>query len=99
MKRDYRTHHDQLVERRESVCEIRMDADRITLTFDKVYPKALARVAEEMENMQLCRYTMVENGRVWLMQPDYGMFGDDEEFRKIVSELFEEENYGIIHID
>lgn len=99
MKRDYRTHHDQLVERRESVCEVRMDADRITLIFDKVYPKALARVAEEMENMQLCRYTAVEDNKIFLMQPDYGMFGDDEEFRQIVSELFEEENYGIIYID
>lgn len=99
MKRDYRIHHDQLVERRESVCEVRMDADRITLTFDKVYPKALARVSEEMENMQLCRYTVVEDNKIFLMQPDYGMFGDDEEFRQIVSELFEEENYGIIYID
>ena len=99
MGRDYRTHHDQLVERRESVCEVRMDADRIALTFDKVYPKALARVAEEMENMQLCRYTVVEDNKIFLMQPDYGMFGDDEEFRQIVSELFEEENYGIIYID
>ena len=99
MKRDYRIHHDQLVERRESVCEIRMDDDRITLTFDKVYPKALARVAEEMENMQLCRYTVIEDNKIFLMQPDYGMFGDDEEFRQIVSELFEEENYGIIYID
>ena len=99
MKKYCKTHHDQLVERRESVCEIRMDADRITLTFDKVYPKALARVAEEMENMQLCRYTVIEGNKIFLMQPDYGMFGDDEEFRQIVSELFEEENYGIIYID
>lgn len=99
MGRGYKTHHDQLVERRESICEIRMDADCITLTFDKVYPKALARVAEEMENMQLCRYTVIEGNKIFLMQPDYGMFGDDEEFRQIVSELFEEENYGIIYID
>jgi hypothetical protein len=96
---DYKPHYDQLVGRRESVCEIRMDADRITLTLDRVYPKALARVAEEMENMQLCRYTVVEDNKIFLMQPDYGMFGDDEEFREIVSELFEEENYGIIYID
>ena len=96
---DYKPHYDQLVGRRESVCEIRMDADRITLIFDRVYPKALARVAEEMENMQLCRYTVIEDNKIFLMQPDYGMFGDDEEFRQIVSELFEEENYGIIYID
>lgn len=59
----------------------------------------MARVAEEMENMQLCRYTVIEDNKIFLMQPDYGMFGDDEEFRQIVSELFEEENYGIIYID
>lgn len=99
MTRNSRTHHDQLIERREAVCEVRMDADRITLTFDRVYPKALARVGEEMENMQLCRYTVVEAGRIFLMQPDYGIFGDDGEFREIVSELFEEENYGIIYIE
>ena len=99
MKRDYRTHHDQLVERRESVCETYMSASHISLIFDKVYPKALTRVAEEMENMQLCRYTVIEDNKIFLMQPDYGMFGDDEEFRQIVSELFEEENYGIIYID
>lgn len=49
--------------------------------------------------MRLCRYTVVEGCSVFLMHPDYGMFGDDEEFRNIVSELFEEENYGIIYID
>ena len=76
-----------------------MSASHISLIFDKVYPKALARVAEEMENMQLCRYTVIEDNKIFLMQPDYGMFGDDEEFRQIVSELFEEENYGIIYID
>jgi hypothetical protein len=99
MERNYKPHYDQLVERREAVCEIRMDADRITLILDKVYSKALKRVAEEMENMQLCRYTVVEEGNVFLMQPDYGMFGNDEEFRNIITELFEEENYEIIYID
>jgi hypothetical protein len=76
-----------------------MSASHISLIFDKVYPKVLARVAEEMENMQLCRYTVVEDNKIFLMQPDYGMFGDDEEFRNIVTELFEEENYEIIYID
>lgn len=74
-----------------------MDADRITLTLDKVYPKALARVAEEMENMRLCAYTIVEDGKLYLMQPDFGLFGDDDEFRSIVAELFDEENYDIIY--
>ena len=99
MVREYKPHFDQVVGRRESVCETCMDADRITLTFDKVYLKTLKRVSEEMENMRLCRYTVVERGKIFLMQPDYGMFGDDEEFREIVSELFEEENYGITYID
>lgn len=74
-----------------------MDADRITLLLDKVYPKALARVAEEMESMRLCAYTIIERNKLYLMQPDFGMFGDDEEFRMIVSELFDEENYEIIY--
>ena len=88
---------DQLIQRRESLCEVRMDADRITLTLDKVYPKAMARVAEEMESMRLCAYTIIEGGKMYLMQPDFGMFGGDEEFRMIVSELFDEENYEIIY--
>lgn len=74
-----------------------MDADRITLTLDKVYPKALARVAEEMENMRLCAYTLIEGSKLYLMQPDFGLFGDDDEFRSIVAELFDEENYDIIY--
>lgn len=88
---------DQLIQRRESLCEVRMDADRITLTLGKVYPKAMARVAEEMESMRLCAYTIIEVGKLYLMQPDFGMFGGDEEFRMIVSELFDEENYEIIY--
>lgn len=88
---------DQLIQRRESLCEVRMDADRITLTLGKVYPKAMARVAEEMESMRLCAYTIIEGGKLYLMQPDFGMFGGDEGFRMIVSELFDEENYEIIY--
>ena len=88
---------DQLIQRRESLCEVRMDADRITLTLGKVYPKAMARVAEEMESMRLCAYTIIEGGTLYLMQPDFGMFGGDEEFRMIVSEMFDEENYEIIY--
>lgn len=88
---------DQLIQRRESFCEVRMDADRITLLLDKVYPKAMARVAEGMENMRLCAYTLIEGNKLYLMQPDFGMFGNDDEFRAIVSELFDEENYEIIY--
>lgn len=88
---------DQLIQRRESFCEVRMDADRITLLLDKVYPKAMARVAEEMENMRLCAYTLIEGNKLYLMQPDFGIFGNDDEFRAIVSELFDEENYEIIY--
>lgn len=92
-----RHQYDQLTQRRESLCEVRMDADRIMLSLERVYPKSLARVAEEMENMMLCRYTLIEGNRLFLMQPDFGMFGNDEEFRMIVSELFDEENYGITY--
>ena len=88
---------DQLTQRRAALCEVRMDADRITLTLDKVYPKAMARVAEEMESMRLCAYTIIEGGKLYLMHPDFGMFGSDEEFLRIVKELFNEENYEIIY--
>lgn len=97
MNRKYKHQNDQLIQRRESLCEVRMDADRITLTLEKVYPKAMARVAEEMESMRLCAYTIIEGGKLYLMQPDFGMFGGDEEFLCIVKELFNEENYEIIY--
>lgn len=91
--------YDQLIARYDAFCEITMDADRIKLELSRVYPKAFKRVAEEMENIRLCRYTVIEGTTLWLMQPDYGMFADDEEFRTIVSELFNEENYNIIYKD
>lgn len=90
---------DQLLQRREATCRMLVDADRITLELDGVYPNTLVRVAEEMENMMLCRYTIIEGGKLYLMQPDFGMFGSDDELLVIVSELFEEENYGIIYKD
>lgn len=93
----YKHQCDQLIQRRESICKVRMDADRITLSLDRVYSKALTRVAEEMENMRLCAYTIIEGNKLYLMQPDFGMFGDDDEFRMIVSELFDEENYEITY--
>ena len=74
-----------------------MDADRIKLALDRIYPKAFRRIAEEMENMRICRYTVIEGTALWLMQPDYGMFADDDEFRRIVAELFDEENYNITY--
>ncbi|MBQ8889082.1 MAG: hypothetical protein IJY59_06300 [Bacteroidaceae bacterium] len=88
---------DQLTERRQAVCELRMDADRILVKTTGVYSKALKRVAEEMENAMLCMYTIVEVDKIYLMQPDFGMFSSDDMFRAIVSELFEEENYEIIY--
>ena len=45
----------------------------------------------------LCMYTIVEVDKIYLMQPDFGMFSSDDMFRAIVSELFEEENYEIIY--
>ena len=97
MTQKFNRKHDQLVARYETVCEVTMDADRIKLELDRIYPKAFARIAEEMENMRLCRYTVVEGTVLWMMQPDYGMFADDGEFRVIVTELFDEENYNIIY--
>ena len=95
MRSNYK--YDQLLARYDTICEVTMDADRIKLELSKIYPKAFARVAEEMENMRLCRYTVIEGKILWLMQPDYGMFTDDDEFRTIVAELFNEENYNIIY--
>lgn len=89
--------HDQLVARYDAYCEVTMDADRIKLALDRIYPKAFKRIAEEMENMRLCRYTVIEGVTMWLMQPDYGMFADDDEFRRIVAEIFDEENYNITY--
>ena len=51
---------DQLLTRYDTVCEVAMDADRIKLALDRIYPKAFKRIAEEMENMRLCRYTVIE---------------------------------------
>lgn len=99
MTQKYKHQHYQLVQRRESLCKVTMDADRIKLELSKVYPKAFKRIAEEMENMRLCGYTVIDGMTLWLMQPDYGMFSDDDEFRNIVSELFDEENYNIIYKD
>lgn len=96
MTQKYKHQRDQLIEQREALCEITMDADRIKLKLDRIYPKAFKRIAEEMENMRLCRYTVIEGNTLWLMHPDYGMFSDDDEFRTIVAELFNEENYNII---
>ena len=97
MAQKYRLKHDQLVARYDTVCEVAMDADRIKLALDRIYPKAFRRIAEEMENMRICRYTVIEGTTLWLMQPDYGMFADDDEFRRIVAELFDEENYNITY--
>ena len=92
-------HIDQLTQRREALCEIYMDTDRIVLTFDKVYPKAVKRTAEEMENLRLCTYAIAEGNEICLIHPDYGMFADDDEFRSIVSQLMNEENYEIIYMN
>ena len=94
-----RKYHDQLIERRQAFCDVTLDADRIKLSLDKVYPKAMARVAEEMENMMFCSYTVIEDDTLWLMQPDYGVIGSDDEFCAAVQELFNEENYEIIYKD
>lgn len=99
MTQKIRQKHDQLVARYDAACEVAMDADRIKLTLDRVYPKAFNRIAEEMENMRLCRYTVIEGTTLWLMQPDFGMFADDDEFRTTVAELFDEENYNITYKD
>ena len=82
-----------------TMCEVQMYADRIKISFGKMYPSALGRIADSLEEMRICEFAIKDETSISLMRPDYGMFGDDEEFREIVSELFEEENYGITYID
>lgn len=99
MASKYKRQRDQLVERHEASCHIRMDADRIEVSVENVYPSAISRVADEMENMSLCAWTAVEDGAIYMMHPDYGLFMDDDELRIIISELFDEENYELIYKD
>lgn len=99
MASKYKRQRDQLIERHEASCHIRMDADRIEVSLEGVYPSAVSRVADEMENMRLCAFVIVDESVIYLMHPDYGMFADDDEFRTIVSELFDEENYELIYVD
>lgn len=87
----------QRFNKQQVMCDITMDADRISLSFGRIYPSPLKRVAEEMENMKLCGYTIVEGTRIWLMHPDFGMFADEVELKSIVSDLLSEENYNIIY--
>lgn len=95
-------HHKRYAQRfyvQDAVCSVRMDADRIELSVEGVYPISLQHVADELDKMMICAYTLIDGGRIYLMNPDYGMFADDDEFRMIVKELFEEENYNIIYKD
>lgn len=76
-----------------------MDADRIRLEFENIYTTPLKQIADEIENMRLCAFTILEGHTLWLMYPDFGMFGCDEEFRIIISELCDEKNYELIYKD
>lgn len=95
MNRRNRKHTDQLTLRHDAVCTVTEDADRISLSFDRIYPKALKRIGEEVENMGLCRWTLEEEGTLYLMQPDFGLFAGYDELLAIIQELCEEVNYNV----
>lgn len=81
----------------QRICEIQMDADRIEIRTERCLPALLKRVADGLEEESLCAYTIVEEGVIYMMNPDYGMFIDEDEFRTIVSSLFAEQNYEITY--
>lgn len=95
MVRGGRRHADQLTARHDTLCEVREDADRISLAFDRIYPKALARIGEELETMGLCRWVLEDGRTLYLMQPDFGLFAGHDELLAIVQELCEEVNYNV----
>lgn len=95
MNRINRKHTDQLTLRHDTLCEVREDADRISLAFDRIYPKALKRIGEEVETMGLCRWVLEEEGTLYLMQPDFGLFAGYDELLAIIQELCEEVNYNV----
>ena len=76
-----------------TMCDIQTYADRIKVSFGLMYPTALGRIADSLEEMRICAYTIKDETTIFLMQPDYGMFGDDEELKEIFSELAAEVNY------
>lgn len=75
------------------------DAERIALRVDEGSKKLLLRIAEECENEMLCTKTVVENGILFLLWPDYGICGDDNRIKKTLSKLFNIENYELIFMN
>ena len=95
-------YHSQYTQRftpHQRLCEIKFDAERIDVRVDNCKPALLRRVADELEAESLCAYTTINEETICLMNPDYGMFMDETEFKAIVSELFSEQNYEITYID
>ena len=80
-------------------CEISEDDDRIVIVFEKIFPNALKRIADELESMRLCAYTIIEETTLTLMQPDYGLFDCNDELKTILSELAEEVNFELNFIN
>lgn len=97
MQRKGKYLHDQLVMRRQSVCEVSMEGDRIRLDFDRIFPKVVKRVAARMEEEMICPQTSVEGRTIWMLWPDPWMCHGEEELKQAVRELLDEENYDIIY--
>ena len=91
-------HHNQYRQRfipHHRICRMRMDADRIEVQTEDCSPALLRKVADSLESEALCAFTIVEDGTIYLMQPDYGLFMTEDELREIVKEMFSEHNYEI----
>ena len=97
MQRKGKYVHDQLVMRRQSLCWISMEDDRITLTFDKVFPKVVSKVAARMEEEMICPSTETRGKTIWMAWPDSWICLGIEDLKAAVQEMFEEENYEIIY--
>lgn len=80
-----------------TTCNIQTDENRIEISFERMYPTALGRISDSLEEMRLCAYTIKEETTIFMMQPDYGMFGDEDELKDILSELAAEVNYELTY--
>ena len=95
-------HHNQYKQRlnpHHRICSMRMDTDRIEVQTEGCSPALLRKVADSLESEALCAYTVIEDGAIYLMQPDYGLFMAEDELREIVKEMFSEHNYEITFKD
>lgn len=93
---NYKNQYLQKFSRQTLVAYILPDADRITLHIEGAGKKLLLHMADECENEMLCQRTAVEDGKLFLLWPDYGICGDDEQLKEYLKELFDVKNIDLI---